>query len=179
MFSIQAEKLPAAAVAATIAAAAAIATATAAEATTTAAAAESAAATAAAEATTAATGASLAGLGLVDNQRTTAELLTVGAGDGLAGLVVVGHLNKAEPAGTAGLAIDDDRGRGHSAERAEVVPELVFGAAKGEIAYVNPHTVSRILPAQPTLTMKPTRRTGRIRNGPKTTQSDIRTGAIH
>jgi hypothetical protein len=133
--------------------------------------AKSAAPTSATESTSAAAaGAGFTGFGFVDDEGPAAELLAVAGCDCFAGFFVVGHLDETEAARAAGFAIDDDRGRRHGSEGSELRAEFVFGAAEGQIADVNPHTVSRILPKHPSLTMKPTRRSGRIRNGPKTTR---------
>lgn len=111
---------------------------------------KSAARAAATESASTSAGAGFTGLGFVDDEGAAAELLAVAGRDGLAGFFVVCHFNESEAARAAGLAIDHDRGRRHGAERTEVVPQFVFGAAEGQIADVNPHTVSRILPEHPT-----------------------------
>jgi len=77
--------------------------------------------------------------------------LAVAGCDCFAGFFVVRHLDEAEAAGASGFAIDDDRGRRHGSESSEVVAQFVFGAAEGQIADVNPHTVSRILLEHPAL----------------------------
>lgn len=66
------------------------------------------AASAAVTATTTAAASRLAGLGLVDGQRSSTGLLTVQCFDRCVGLVLGGHLYKPEPFAPAGRAVTDD-----------------------------------------------------------------------
>lgn len=128
----------------TTAPAVAAATATAAAATTTTAAAPAAAAAATAAAaeaaaTTTATATLLARAGFVDDEGAAAHVGAVHRGDGLAGLFIVGHLDEAEAAGAAGLAVDDDLGTVDLPVLGEQLGEVLLGGAVRKIADVNVH----------------------------------------
>src|SRR5262249_31788397 len=78
---------------------------------------------------------------LVDRQGAALEL---GAVEGLDGLVTtLGHLDEAEAAGAAGLAVGHDLGPGDGAEAAERLPEGVAGGGErqGADAQVLAHLV--------------------------------------
>ena len=61
-------------------------------------------------ATTAAATAAFTGLGFVDRQVATVNVLAIEGCDGCAAVLGVGELNEAEAAGAAGFAVHDERG---------------------------------------------------------------------
>src|SRR5262249_42012054 len=79
----------------------------------------------------------LAGLGLIDRQGPALERLVIERLDGRLGLVRGGHLNEAEAAGAAGIAVHDDLGPSHGAVALEELQQVVGRAAPGEIAHVD------------------------------------------
>jgi hypothetical protein len=128
----------AASAAATTTAAAAIPTAaTTTTTTTTAVATAPATAAATTEATTASTG--LAGSGFVDDQGSAAEVRLVQGLDRPAGLVVVGHFDEAEAAGSAGFTIDDDAGGRDGPVLAEEGREFLIRGPVRQISDVDVH----------------------------------------
>jgi len=85
------------------------------------------AATAAETAAAAGPGLVRPGTSFVDRHGPALEVLAVQRGDGLVGLVLVRHLNEAEPAGFAAELVLDDRGRGDLAEGREGLAKFSLG----------------------------------------------------
>src|SRR3569832_370520 len=75
-------------------------------------------------------------LGLVDRQGTAHELTTVQVADRGRCLGVRRHLDEAEAARTAGVAIHDQLGLGHRARVREQVAQVHFRGVEREISYV-------------------------------------------
>jgi hypothetical protein len=115
---------------ATTAAAAAVSAATTAAATATAAAAVSAAATTTAATTTTPV------LGLFHGDLATLHVTAVELFNGLACLLLVRHLNEAEPARTPGLTIGDDLGVGDGAQTRKQLAQVELGDAVRQVANV-------------------------------------------
>ena len=80
-----------------------------------------------------ASGLRIAGLGLVDLQAATFEILTVKGLDGRIGLGVVIHLHKSETARLAGLAVGDEFDGGDGAVLGEKITDVVFRGPEGQI----------------------------------------------
>src|SRR5436190_16959556 len=91
---------------------------------------------AAAAAATAAAAAILAGTSDVHLDGATVKALAVEGADGSLGLGLGAHLDEAEAAGAARLAIGDDGGALDRAMRGEGLAEARLGSAEGEIADV-------------------------------------------
>src|SRR6266511_1955764 len=81
------------------------------------------------------------GPGFVDGERPPCELGALEPSDGGVGSRTVGHLDKAEAFGAAGLPIHNDAALVHHAIRLEELAEVMIRHAKGEIAHINIHGV--------------------------------------
>src|SRR5690348_8925337 len=99
----------------------------------------------AAAATAAATATGLTRLRFVHAQRTAAHVLAVQFADsGLRGGLI--HLDEAEAAGAAGLAIGDQFHRVHGAELLELLTDFIFIGGERQIAHINRrHTINHSL----------------------------------
>lgn len=123
---------------------AAAATAAATSATSIAAAPATAAATTPAAATTTACAFGF-GSSFVGGDGPAAEVFAVHAFDGLAGLVIVGHLDKAKAPAAAGVAVDHDLHASNGTKSAELLLELGLCAGPGEVANINIHDTQSLL----------------------------------
>jgi len=85
-------------------------------------------------ATTAA--ASLTGLGLVDVEGATTEVAAVEGADGLAS-VLIGHLDEAEAARAAGLAVGREGDRDHLTVLREHLGDLRLSGVEREVTHIN------------------------------------------
>src|SRR6516162_4112205 len=83
-------------------------------------------------------------LGLVDPQRAAAELLAIQILDG-ARSVGAGHLDEAEAARPAGVAIGDDAHRLDGAVLCEQLTQLGVGGGKRQVAYIDSRHAIRLL----------------------------------
>src|SRR5262245_16456189 len=79
----------------------------------------------------------LAGLGLVDRQRTALEVEAVERLDGGVGFLVVRHFDESEPPRAVGLAVHDDLRAGHLPVLREDLEQVVRRAAPGQVADVD------------------------------------------
>src|SRR5207247_8178031 len=77
----------------------------------------------------------LAGLGLVDLQGAALDLGAVQGGDG--GVAALAHLDEAEAARAAGVAVGRHLGAGHRAVVGEPAAEVVRGGGVGEVPHIN------------------------------------------
>src|SRR5439155_8686256 len=77
----------------------------------------------------------LAGLGLVDGEGPAPQFGPVEGGDGL--VATLAHLDEAEAARAAGLALLDELGSRHVAVLGERLAEVIRGGLEGEVADVN------------------------------------------
>src|SRR5262249_11303937 len=109
----------------------------------------------------AATATLLARLGLVDGQGAAVDLRAVQRGDGL--VAAAGHLDEAEAARAAGLAVGRHLGPRHLAKRLEELAEVLLRRLEGEVADVD--VLAHRLPsrAPPAVTDRRTRPGGRWR----------------
>jgi hypothetical protein len=79
--------------------------------------------------------------GLIDGETPTIDIGAVQLIDGLPP-IFVGHLHESEPAGTTGIPIAQDLGRGHFADGGKEGAEVVGTEAEGQVAYVYFHDCS-------------------------------------
>src|SRR5258706_9550132 len=99
-------------------------------------------ATAAVEAATAAAGTLGLGASFVHVERTGPKLHSVATADGFFGLFVVRHLDKAEAARLAGIAVLEDGDVIHLAVSSKGLSQLVFGDVEIQITDVNVFHIS-------------------------------------
>src|SRR5262249_53336332 len=72
-------------------------------------------------------------LGLVDGQLPPLHLLAAQRRNGRLGLLVGAHLHETEPLGPAGVAVHDDLGRLHPAERLEHLLQVAVRHAVSQV----------------------------------------------
>src|SRR5262249_52147247 len=120
----------------------------------------------------------LAGPGLVDGQRPTVEFGAVEGGDRL--LRTLGHLDEAEAARPAGLAVGRHLGPGHGAVLGAHLPEVVRGGREGQVA--DEKVLAHGDPVRASghaVTGDPHGRHGRPRGRERTTDTRVRAGPAY
>src|SRR5688572_5736555 len=92
----------------------------------------------------------------VDAQRTPAEIFTVELCNGRFGFALVRHLDEAETARPARLAVHEDLDGRNFTKRTEGIAKLVFAHAIGQIANVDIHHQGSHAVASPDRALQPT-----------------------
>jgi hypothetical protein len=79
------------------------------------------------------------GLGFIDREGTTLELLALEPLDGGFRRGAVGHLDESKAFGAAGVAVDNDTDLVHNAIRLKELAKVMVGGGKRQIANINIH----------------------------------------
>src|SRR6266571_9511506 len=79
------------------------------------------------------------GLGFIDREGTTLELLALEPLDGGFRRGAVGHLDESKAFGAAGVAVDNDPDLVHNAIRLKELAKVMVGGGKRQIANINIH----------------------------------------
>ena len=88
------------------------------------------AAATAATAKTATTGAIFTGLGFIDGQSATIQIMAIELGCGLVGLILCAHFHESEPAGLVGELVHDELAAGDIPRLFEQVEQIPFAGVE-------------------------------------------------
>ena len=78
--------------------------------------------------------------GFVDDGLSAADVVAVEGFDGVAGFVIIGHIDETETFGTTGFAVADDTGCGDFAESGKDTAQFFLTGAERQIAYIDVHS---------------------------------------
>ena len=95
-------------------------------------------------ATATTTGAILLRFGLIDRQSTAVNIAAIQPFDGLLPATVIGHLDKTEAFGLAGVSVHDQLGAVNVAELGKQGPQLVFSRVIRQVSNINIHKIKSL-----------------------------------
>ena len=90
------------------------------------------------------TGAILARFGLVYRQSTAVNIAAIQPFDGLLPATVIGHLDKTEAFGLAGVSVHDQFGAVNTAKLRKQLPQLVFSRVIRQVSNINIHKIKSL-----------------------------------
>ena len=101
-------------------------------------------ATATIVATATTTGAILLRFGLIDRQSAAIDIASIQPFDGLLPATVIGHLDKTEAFGLAGVSIHDQFGTVNTAKLRKQLPQLVFSRVIRQVSNIDIHKIKSL-----------------------------------